>query len=364
MPEPALAHLTIDLDALAHNYGVIRAEAVGAEVAPVVKANGYGLGAVELARRLWAEGARSFFVARTAEGTALRAGLGPERPATIYVLDGLTVGAGPVLLADNLTPVLTSLPQVTEASALARALGRALPVGLHVDTGMNRQGVTPDEARALAQSVDRLRGLDLQLVMSHLGSAPEPDNPRNRQQLERFVDIRGLFPDARASLAASAGSFLGPDFRFDLVRPGVSLYGGGPLETPDPRLRAVAIFTAPILDIRNVQAGELIGYGGNVRVDRPTRVAMVAAGYADGVIRAGRGEGYAWYAGARRTLLISNMDLLAIDIGDAPAHVGDAVELLGPNAPLDDFATAAGTVAHEVLVRLSPRAGRTYVGKA
>jgi alanine racemase len=363
MSEPGRARLAIDLDALAGNYRVLTAEAAGAETAPVVKADGYGLGAVAAARRLWAEGARSFFVARLAEGEALRAGLGPERMATIYVLDGLTAGSGPRLAAANLTPALSSLPQANEAAAFARALGAPFPVALHVDSGMNRQGVTPAEARALADSTDALRGLDLVLVMSHLGSAPVPDDPYNALQLARFAEARALFPEARASLAASAGIFLGPDYRFDLVRPGVSLYGGGPLERPDRRLRAVATLTAPILDVRAVRAGERIGYGSNLTVERTTRVAIVAAGYADGVIRAARGDGYAWFAGARRRLLIVNMDLLAIELGDAPAEIGQPVELLGDNALLDDLATAAGTVAHEVLVRLGRRAERVYLGE-
>ena len=364
MPDLAAARLTIDLDALAHNHAVLRAAAPGAEVAPVLKSDAYGLGAGPVARRLWAEGARSFFVARLAEGEALRAFLAPERPATIYVLDGMTEGAAGRLAAAALTPVLCSLPQVALAAAEAARAGRPLAVGLSIDTGMNRQGLTPDEGRAVAQSTDRLRGLDIGLVMSHLGSAYEPDNPRNTNQLAIFLKVRSLFPDARCSLAASPGVFLGPDYRFDMVRPGVCLYGGGPLERPDARFRAVATLTAPILDIRHLQAGEVVGYGESVRVTAPTRVAVVAAGYADGVIRAAQGGGHAWLAGAPRRLLIVNMDVLVIDLGDAEAAVGDPVEVLGANAHLNDLAAAAGTVAHEVLVRLSRRAERIYLGGA
>jgi alanine racemase len=235
---------------------------------------------------------------------------------------------------------------------------------MHVDTGMSRQGVTLEEARALALSIDRLRGVDLQLLMSHLGAATDPSDAHNGRQLERFALARQLFPEAQASLAASAGIFLGPDYRFDLVRPGVSLYGGGPEERPDARLQAVARLTAPILDIRTVRAGERLGYGSSVVIERTTRIAIVGAGYADGVIRAARGAGYAWFAGDRRPLLIVNMDLLAIDLGEADAQVGEPVELLGENARLDDLATAAGTVAHEVLVRLGRRGERVYVGEA
>lgn len=364
MAEPAAARLAIDLDGLAHNYAVLKAEAAGAEVAPVVKADGYGLGAVPLARRLWAEGARRFFVARTEEGEALRAGLGRERPAEIYILDGFTGQAGPRLAAAALTPVLCSVPQVAAAAAWAAGAGRPLRIGLHVDTGMNRQGLGAGEALALVQGRDSFRSLDIDLVMSHLGSGAEPDDRRNAAQLARFAEIRTAFPEARASLSASAGVFLGADYRFEVVRPGVSLYGGGPFERPDRRLQAVATLTAPILDIRHLQAGDVVGYGSGVRLERPARVAVVAAGYADGVIRAAKAGGYAWLDGARRPLLVVNMDLSVIDIGDAEATIGAPVELLGPHALIDDLAAAAGTVAHEVLVRLSRRAHRVYLGEA
>ena len=362
MSLPTSARLTIDLDALAHNFAVLRAQAPGADAAPVIKADGYGLGAGPVARRLWAEGAQGFFVARLSEGENLRAALGAEHPATIYVLDGFLAGSGPRLAAARLTPVLSSLPQIEAATTFAAASGHALSVALQVDTGMNRQGLTLAEAQAVVQS-DRLRGLDLGLVMSHLGSATDPADRRNQLQLGRFAQVRKLFPGVRASFAASAGIMLGPDYRNDLIRPGISLYGGGPEERPDPRLRAVAKFEAPILYIRNVEPGEMIGYGSNTVIDKPTRVAVVGAGYADGIIRASRGGGYGWLAGARRRVIIVTMDLIALDIGAAEARIGDWVELLGPNVLLDEIAMAAGTVAHECLVRLGGRAERIYVGE-
>lgn len=360
MAPSSRARLSIDLDALAHNYHVIAAEAAGAETAPVLKADGYGLGAGPLARRLWGEGARTFFVARLEEGEALRAALA-DRAARILVLDGFTLGAGPRLAAAGLTPVLNSLDQIATASRFAQAAAAPLPCALQVDTGMNRQGLAQAEAAALVQS-DRLAGLAIELVMSHLGSGAVPDHGRNAAQLAAFSAIRRRFPQAKASLAASAGAFLGPDYRFDLVRPGISLFGGGPQERPDPRLRAVARLEAPILDIRHVGAGELIGYGATIAAERATRVALVGAGYADGVIRATRRGGLAWAAGALRRLYIVDMDLAVVDLGEAPAQVGDMVELLGPHALLDDQAKAAGSIAHECLVRLSTRAQRLYLG--
>lgn len=363
MSLPTSARLTIDLDALAHNFAVLRNEAPGVDAAPVVKADGYGLGATPLARRLWAEGAKGFFVARLSEGEALRAGLGPDHPATIYVLDGFLAGSGARLSAARLTPVLSSLPQIEAATTFAASSGGALTVALQVDTGMNRQGLSLAETAALAQSGDRLRGLNVGLIMSHLGSATSPADPRNQLQLDRFAQVRRLFPDVRASFAASAGIMLGSDYQNDLIRPGISLYGGGPEERPDPRLRAVAKFEAPILYIRNVEPGELIGYGSSTLVDKPTRMAVVGAGYADGIIRASKSGGYGWLDGARRPVVIVTMDLIALDIGPAQARIGGWVELLGPNVLLDDIAAAAGTVAHECLVRLGGRAERVYLGE-
>lgn len=344
------ARLTVDLDALAANLQTLRAQADGAEVAPVVKADGYGLGIGPVGRRLWAEGVRSFFVAHVHEGEALRGALDPGADAQIYVLDGLVAGTSERLAASGLTPVLSSVAQAAAAAGFRR------PVALHIDTGMNRQGVSPVEARCVTH-------IDVQLLMSHLGSAADSGSDRNGVQLARFNDARALFPQARASLSASAGVFLGPEYRFDMVRPGVSLYGGGPAELPDGRIRAVATLEAPILDIREVPAGEMLGYGAAMILPRPTRIALVAAGYAHGLIRSAKNGATAWAAGAHRPFLIVNMNLLALDLGDARAQVGDTVELVGPNALLDDLANAAGTVAHECLVRLGSGVERVYLGR-
>ena len=360
MTPPDRARLTIDLDALAHNRSVLAAAAAGAEVAAVLKADGYGLGAGPLGRRLWAEGTRSFFVARVAEGEALRRDLG-DRDAAIYVLDGLLSDATERMDAARLTPVLATVAQAHAALELAAARGR-YEAALQVDTGMNRQGLSLGDAAALVGAPGGLGALDVTLLVSHLGSATDPSDARNSQQLARFHEARALFPQARSSLAASAGAFLGADYRCDVVRAGISLLGGGPEERPDPRLRAVATLTAPILDIRSLRAGDRVSYANAFTAPRPMRIAIVGAGYADGVIRAAMGRGHAWAAGGLRLLLAVNMDLVMIDLGDGPAAIGDPVELLGEHALLDDLAAAAGTVAHEVLTRLGGRAERIYLG--
>ena len=353
--------ITIDLDALAANHAALRARAGAAEVAPAVKADGYGLGAARIADRLWAEGARSFYVARLSEGVALRASLG-DRDAAIYVLDGATPGSGDTLEGAKLTPVLNSLPQVEAWSAQARA-GR-LKAALHVDTGMNRLGLRPEELKVLVGAVDRLKRLDIELVVSHLACADEPAHPLNVTQLERFQETVALLPNARRSLANSAGLFLGEAWRFDQARPGISLYGGGPEGRPHPEIRAVATVEAPILQVRVVPRGESIGYGAGWTATQTTRVAIIAAGYADGVPRAAYPRGAVWFDGAKSPMLGRvSMDLIAVDITDRDAaRPGAMVELFGPNLPIDEAAAAAGTTAYERLTRLTLRATRRYVG--
>lgn len=355
------ARLTLDLDALAANYAALRARAGGAELAPAVKADGYGLGAARVADRLWEEGARSFYVARLAEGVALRAALG-DRQAAIHVLDGATPGSGDALQGADLIPVLNSLPQVEAWNAQARS-GR-LKAALHVDTGMNRLGLRLEELKVLVGATDRLKRLDLDLVISHLACADEPTHPLNARQLERFQEAVAMLPAARRSLANSAGLFLGQDYCFDQARPGISLYGGGPEGVPHPEIRAVATVEAPILQIRVTPPGETVGYGARWTAKETTRVAIIAAGYADGVPRAAFPRGAVWFDGARRPILGRvSMDLIAVDVTDCDAaRPGALVELFGANLPVDEAATAADTTAYELLTRLTLRATRRYVG--
>lgn len=343
-----VTNLTIDLSALGHNYRVLQKASGWAKVAPVVKANAYGLGAGPVSRRLYEEGARKFFVARVSEGEALRLEL-PEADAEILVLDGCPAGRADRLREARLTPVLSSLAQAVEWGAA--------PAPLHIDTGMNRLGLSLEDAAVLAR-----QGFEPTLLMSHLGSGEDPANPRNAEQLARFTEARARFPDVPASLAASSGIYLGPDYHFHVTRPGISLYGGGPREVPHPDFRAVATMDAPVLQVRDLKPGERAGYGTMFEVPRAMQLALVGAGYADGIIRRSHGGGYACINGRKARFCIVTMDLIGIDVSDTPVKVGDRAELLGANALLDDLAHAAGSVAHECLVRLSGRAARTYLG--
>ena len=362
MTPPQEARLLVDLDALAANYATLRREAAGAEVAPVVKADAYGLGLEPVVRRLWIEGARRFFVARLSEGVALRRALGAGRPAGVWLLDGCAPGAAAELCAHDLSPVLNSLEQVRAWAEHARAAGRALPAALHLDTGLNRLGLAPAEARDVAGS-DAPSAFAIAFVMSHLACADRPDDPMNAAQAARFAAVAGLFPGVPTSLAATAGVFLGPRFHGDIVRPGIGLVGGGPFGRPDARIRPVATLQAPVLQVRRVAAGESVGYGASFRAERPMQLAIAGLGYADGVLRAADRARYGWLMGARRAIVGRiSMDLLALDVTGVDVAPGAQVQLYGPDLPLDEAAAAAGTIAFELLSSVAPRVRRVYAG--
>ncbi len=341
------ASLSVDLDALAQNFHTLE-RLTGRPVQPVVKADAYGLGAEACVTRLMQAGAGTFFVARLVEGLALREAMGAT--PIIYVLDGCTAGAAAALREADLRPV------INHADQLARwqeAGGGAC--GLHIDTGMNRLGFRPEQAPAAFAG--------LELVISHLACADEPDSPMNRHQRDTFAAVRGHYPGVPASFANSGGCFLGPDYGFDAVRPGISLWGGGPEGRPDPRIRPVATFSAPILQVRPVPVGESVGYARGKVADQPLTVATVGAGYADGVMRATSPRGQVFVAGQLRPILGRiSMDALAVDITGLDVVEGDRVELFGPNRPIDDAARDTGTIAYELLTSVGSRVDRTYTG--
>lgn len=344
---PAPATLTVDLNALAANFHALEA-AGGAPVHPVVKADGYGLGAVACARRLMREGAQTFFVARASEGEALRAGIGGD--AVIYVLDGCAAGRAPRLRGADLRPVLNTAEQLADWKGTGG--GRC---GLQIDTGMNRLGFRPEDAP------EPFEGLEL--VLSHLACADDPGEAMNARQREAFAEAAMRYPGTIRSFANSGGAFLGADYGFDALRPGICLYGGGPEGRPDPRIQPVATLMAEVLQVRDVPVGDTVGYSRTFRADRPTRVATCATGYADGILRSYSPNGGVFVAGALRPIIGRvSMDVCAVDVTGLDAAPGDRVELFGPNRLLDEAATAAGTIAYELLTSVAARVPRVYVG--
>ena len=345
MPSPAT--LTIDLSALAANFHTLQAVG-GAPVHPVVKADSYGLGAAACATRLMTEGARTFFVARTAEGEALRAALGPA--PVIYVLDGCLTGHAARLKAADLRPILNTPAQLAEW----RDAGGAAS-GLQIDTGMNRLGFRVGDAPEPFEG--------LALVMSHLACADDPAEPMNARQRDAFALAAQRYPGVVRSFANSGGVFLGPAYGFDAVRPGICLYGGGPEGRPDDRIRAVATLEAEILQVRDVPAGESVGYARGFRAAAPTRIATCAAGYADGLLRRYSPDGQVFVGGESRPILGRvSMDVCAVDVTGLDVAVGDRIELYGANRRLDDAAAAAGTISYELLTSITARVPRLYVG--
>ncbi|HST91572.1 MAG TPA: alanine racemase [Brevundimonas sp.] len=342
----APATLTIDLSALAANFHTLEA-AGGAPVHPVVKADGYGLGAAACARRLMTEGARTFFVARTSEGEQLRAALGAE--PLIYVLDGCLTGRAARLRAADLRPVLNTAAQLAEWNAAGGG-----PGGVQIDTGMNRLGFRPEDAP------EPFEGLEM--VLSHLACADDPSEPMNARQRDAFAAAAARYPGAVRSFANSGGAFLGRDYAFDALRPGICLYGGGPEGRPDDRIKPVAMLAADVLQVREVPAGESVGYSRGFIADRPRRIATCATGYADGVLRSYSPAGQVAVAGELRPVVGRvSMDVCAVDVTGLKVAVGDRVELFGPNRMLDDAAAAAGTISYELLSSVTARVPRVYV---
>lgn len=339
--------LTIDLAAMAANWSALDAMS-SVETGAVVKADGYGIGAERAVRRLAQSGARKFFVAVAEEGAQLRQSLGLE--VEIYILSGHMSGDTDMINDLGLIPLLSSIDQMLRHfEALP-----GHPFGIQLDTGMNRLGLEPAEWEAV-------RTLALpqnpKLIMSHLACADEPDHPMNQQQLTCFKTMTDGVQVPR-SLAATGGILLGPEYHFDLVRPGVGLYGGLPYVDARP----VVSLDLPIIQVRDVAPGESVGYGNTWIAERPSRIATVSCGYADGILRAS-GAKTSLFAGDVAVPIAGriSMDSIGVDVTDAP-ELPNALELLGRHQSVDTLAANAGTIGYEILTSLGARYTRHYTG--
>ena len=355
------ARLTVRLGAIAANFKIAQRLAGTATAAAVVKADAYGTGLAPVVPALVHAGCDTFFVARLEEGIVLRP-LVPE--ARIFVLDGAQSDAVPALISHRLTPVLNSIAEIAGWSAAARATRTRLDAAIHIDTGMNRLGLPGAELATLAADhAKRLEGIRLVLVMSHLACSDDVGAKMNRFQLARFKTALAMLPPAPASLAASGGILLGRDYLFDMVRPGIGLYGGNPQPAkPNPFQVAVRL-TARILQLRRAGKGETVGYGATFRTNRPSLLATAGVGYADGLMRAISNRGAAAVGGVRAPIVGRvSMDLVTLDVTDVPGtlRTGMDVEFFGDTIPLEEIATAASTISYEILTLLSHRATRVY----
>ncbi|MBB3019874.1 alanine racemase [Microvirga lupini] len=363
--------LHIDLDALASNWRTLREHAGGAETAAVVKANAYGTGIEKAVPALARAGCRTFFVAHLSEAIRARA-VAPY--AAIYVLNGLFAGTGPTYAEFDLRPVLGSFEEVEEWAGFCRAQNRKLKAAIHVDTGMNRLGLTVPQGLTLKDRGE-LKDFEIALLMSHFVSAEESDNPLNAQQIEAFEAVRSTLPGIPASLPNSSGIFLRDKPGYDLVRPGYALYGGNPTPDRNNPMKPVVGLNARIVQLRWVEADQTVGYNGRwVALDK-RRIATLSVGYADGYPRAAsaRGRsgdellaGMALVAGHTCSFAGNvSMDLITIDVTDVPESQvkrGDTVTLIGGDLTIDEVGRRAGTIGYEILTNLGARYARAYRG--
>lgn len=356
----ASALVTIDLAALTSNWKALAAQA-GVAMGAAIKGEAYGLGIEAVAKTLWSAGCRSFFVARPFEGAQLRAIL-PE--ALIFVLDGLYSWQADYYLQHELYPALISLDEAREWAAS----GKGKPCAVHVDTGINRMGMTGQELTAVVAMKDQLR---IVMVMSHLACSDEPAHLLNAKQHDLFAKYRAMLPDVPASFANSSGIYLGEGYLYDLVRPGVALYGGNPLPGKPNPMKTVVTLQLKIMQTKFVKQGDTIGYSATWTAPQGSRIALLGAGYRDGIPRklswsADKPAAQVFVAGRRVDVVGRvSMDMMAIDVTDlteAETTRGTLVEIFGPNLPVDEAAAYAGTISYELLTHLGNRYARRYIG--
>ena len=358
--------VTIDVGGLRRNFQTFRDLSPNAEVAAVVKADAYGCGLKGIVPALWDMGCRTFFVAHLDEGIVLRKQI---KSGAIYVLNGLLPGSEPGYSRHNLRPVITAQRQLYDWCHFCRQHRWYGGAALHLDTGINRMGFRLDEVAGLGDlSARDLACFDL--VLSHLSCSDEPQNPRNADQIARFAWARSILSRIpRASLASSAGCFLGPGAHFEMVRPGIGLFGGNPFSDRSHPFHPVATASAPLLQVKLHRAGDFIGYGSGCRLERDTLIGAISVGYADGLPRTASSTALAFhFQGASVNLLGRiSMDMTLVDMTTAShlmPQIGDAVEIFGPRFDLNAFAKCIGTIPNEVLTSFGKRAARLYLDQS
>ena len=357
--------LTINLGALFANYRSLAVRVLPSECGAVVKGDGYGCGLESVTSTLVRAGCKTFFVAHLSEARRVRR-IAPE--AAIYVLNGFSPAAGPAFAETYARPVINSSVELAEWDHFVAKSGWDGGAGLHVDTGMNRLGLTIDEIAAVAPRM-HTESHGFTLLMSHLACADRPDHPLNDQQIRQFREIRTLFRGLQSSLANSSGIFLDASAYCDLVRPGVALYGVNPTPGKPNPMRPVVELQARILQVRGINRGVSVGYNAAWTARKPSRIAVVAAGYADGILRASAATestaGRHVLVQGKRCLIVGriSMDLMAVDVTEFPEGTvrrGEMVTLIGPGLPIEEVATQAGTIGYEILTDLGRRFHRAW----
>lgn len=355
--------LTINLDAVAENYRMLRDTVSPATCGACVKADCYGLGLEQVAPVLAAEGCADFFVSFLEGGVRLRQLL-PE--VRIHVFTGLSSGAPSVFEDYRLIPTLNSLGDIEAWRSYCHARERQLPCDIHIDTGMLRLGLPPDELEKIAADGKLVEGLAVNSVMSHLVCAENTANPKTAEQLMLFRQARNVLPMGRASLANSSGIFRGADYHCDMVRPGAALYGINPVPGNPSPVSQVIRLQGKILQVRSVDTPQTVGYGATHQITEPGRVATVGVGYADGYLRAASGSGTAYIDDIPVPVVGRvSMDMITLDVSAVPelnCQPGMAVDLIGHHHDVDDLAAQSGTIGYELLTSLGNRYHRIYTG--
>jgi len=351
--------LSINLDAISTNYKILSKLIHPIESGAVIKANGYGLGAAEVAKTLAKVGCRSFFVAHLEEGIKLRKALWDHE---ICILNGLYSDSEQLYKDYQLLPVLGSLSEIKAWKGSDKR--QPHPCCVHVDTGMLRLGLPSDEIEEIVKDKSTIDGLNIKYIMSHLATADEPSNRKNEEQLSKFLEIREIFPMGRASLSASSGIFLGKRYHFDLARPGIAIYGANPTPGRDNPMKPVITLRAQIIQIRNAKQSETVGYGGSYQITKNSQIATVALGYADGFLRSLSNKTFG-YINNKKVPLVGkvSMDLATFDVTHIAKNTNlldTWIEIIGPNHTIDEVAFEAGTISHEILTALGDRYHRIY----
>jgi alanine racemase len=360
----ASAVVTIDLAALQSNYKALAKQAAPAACGVAIKGEAYGVGMEQVARALWAVGCNNYFVARPIEGAELREIL---LDATIYVLDGLYAEQAAFYIQHNLIPALASLGEAKEWAKV----GQARPCAIHVDTGINRLGFTSVEFAQLCADSEIRKYININLLLSHLACSDEAEHALNKKQLQSFQEYRAMMPNVPASFANSSGIYLGKAYAHDHVRAGIALYGGNPLPGTSNPMKPVVTLQAKVMQTRLVLEGHTIGYSATWTAPRNSHIAILGAGYRDGIPRklsSSQIDGPAQvYLAGRRVPIVGrvSMDMMACDVTDIPKDEiqrGALAEIFGPNIPVDEAASLAGTISYELLTHLGNRYHRRYIG--
>lgn len=361
------ALLTINLQALRSNYRYLKSLLGDAHCGAAVKADAYGLGAVAVSKTLIDEGCQHLFVAQFEEAIALRESLSESdnQKAAIYVMHGSPVGYEKEFLQYNCTPVLNSLTQIAAWRTLAQEKRQVLPAIMQVDTGMSRMGMSQSEVQVWLDNPSLINGIDVQYVMSHLACAENQQNPMNQTQLQRFNTLLNQLPKKyKASFCNSSGIFLGPDFHFDLVRPGAALYGISPVNGQANPMQPVVQLQGRIIQVREISAGTTVGYSTTWAAKKTSRIATVSAGYADGWLRSLSNCGVAQIAGIEAPVVGNvSMDTITLDVTHISPELlgaGVLVDLISDQLTVDAVADKAKTIAYEILTSLGPRYQRHY----